>query len=245
MSTNIILPFHVTTDKIVMVIAKVVGCSFSKDTHKNLTAGKNYGKKEPFNPDLPITEENKWHIVFDSKEVYYSHSNTKDSVSVNLHFKDLADQSHSWFTMVEDAQYEEGKRVLPDSTVISVAVAKRLVDFFGGYADLNSERESDPTRIYKLSKQQQKKIKYPHVKIDPEDYTKTNYRWNLFYNALNNEPVLTIKELEAAKQYASYFTDKDEALYNTLSVLENHENLTNKINNIEIKSKETQSKLKI
>lgn len=244
-STKIIVPFHVTTDKILQVIAKVVGCPYEKDTHQNYTAGKDYGKKAPFDPNLPVSDTNKWHMVFDRDKVYYEHNGKKNSDNANLYFEDIAQSSYSWFAMLEDSQYEEGKRLAPDSTVTAVAVAKRLVNFFGGYAVFNDSFDDDDNYYYTLSKEQEKNIKYPHVHIHRDDYENVNYRWNAFQNALNNEPLLTVKELEEARKFSSYFTERDEALYGKLKILELHEKITDKVDSLEVKNKASLQKIKL
>lgn len=240
-NTKIILPYHVTTDKIVQVIAKIVGCAYTKETFSEMTSGKNYGKKKEFNPDLPITNDNKWHISFDRDKVYYENTGKKNTDSARLNFEDINGNLHSWFIILEDSQYEEGKILSPSSTTISVAVAKRLVDFFGGYAILNDSGnyENDPDYIYKLSSEKIANIKYPHLNIAREDYDlDPNYRWNLFQNALNNETLLTTKELEEAQKFASYVTPHDEEFYKRVKLQENFDNLTEKVSHIEVKAKD-------
>lgn len=243
-NTKIVIPYHVTNSNLLKVIAKVMGCPFEKDTFKNQTAGKHYGKKLSFNPDLPVSNENKWHIKFNDKTVYTDFISTRNINTGNLNFKDLSDQSHSWFFMLEDAENEEGKILLPDSTIISVAVAKRIVDFFGGYAIFNNDKdiEDSPQYFYNYVDKNVHNVKMPAKKDINLDLTLPeyqNYTYNLFQNALNNEPILTIKELDEAAKFSSYDTDKDKVFYEKimmhereLLIADRHNQLNEKINNI-------------
>lgn len=243
-STKIVIPYHVTNSNLLKVIAKVMGCPFEKDTFKNYTAGKDYGQKPEFNPDLPVSNENKWHINFDNKSVYSDFGSAKDITNCYLNFKDLSEQSHGWFFMLEDAENEDGKILLPDSTIISVAVAKRIVDFFGGYAVFNNDKdiEDSPQYFYNYLDKDVQNVKMPAKKDINLDLTLPeyqNYTYNLFQNMLNNEPILTVKELDAAEKFASYNTDKDKVFYEKimmyereLLIINRHDELHTKINDM-------------
>lgn len=215
---SIILPFFVATEKVLQVIAKVVGCPVIKKT----LLDKNY-EFYNFDPDLPCSDDNIWYIEFNKNEVYYEHSVPINYDIVSLYFKDLNNKSHIWSGLGTNNQNEIGKNFNPVSTFTNIAIAKRLVDFFGGSFSLNGKC------IYTKSND----VKYPDINIK-NNLNEINFRWNLYHNALNSEPILTVNELNEASEITSFSNKEEDELYFTLLEKEaekKYNNLNEKIPN--------------
>lgn len=235
-STKVTLPYHTRNQHILHVIAKIIGAPFEKDTYEDFAAGPNHGKKTKFNPNLEANESNDWHIDFHKDNVTLNANS--DATIIDLIVKDLNNTRHSFFFMPEDPQYEQGKLLNIDSSILNVVIAKRLVDFFGGHAIFNENREEDYPKY--VAGKNGNKIKFSKIKQNQS----SNDRFFQFVNLLDKEPVITIAEMDWAEKIASYNTEKDKAFYKRLHEIE-VENFYDKLNDLTTVKCENKTKKKI
>lgn len=203
-----LFPSYIKHEKVLYVIAKVAGASWDYYSFD----------KKKFDSTLPGSNTNPWHIKFDSKQV--KAENTHSIGMVNFNFHDAADQYYSWNYHLELSDRDDEKVLNPGSYGFSVAIAKRLVDFFGGQVQFSDSDEDYPERHYKNDNP-----KFPRI----IEETQSNERWYTFYNLLEQEPLLTYAELkEACDAYGT--SEKDAKLLSYLKNYELYINMEEKMN---------------
>jgi hypothetical protein len=203
-----VFPGYIKHEKVLYVIAKVAGASWHYASFD----------KNEFDNTLPGSNTNPWHIKFDSKQV--KAENTSCIGMINFNFHDGAEQYYSWTYHLELSDRDDEKVLNPGSYGFSVAIAKRLVDFFGGQTQFSDIDEDYPEKHYKNDNP-----KFPRIIKE----TEKNERWYTFYNLLEQEPMLTYAELkEACDAYGT--SEKDVKLLNYLKNYELYINMEEKIN---------------
>jgi hypothetical protein len=221
-NTRITLPHSAQSQKVLEVIAKVVGIPFEvENLYKEEKPLGKYGmprKPKPIDASLPSSADNTWRLVFEGwvHELKVTpNSGGYDALSHgNLMFKDAAGQQYAWMLHTETEE-ENTRSMLPSSHPLGVAVGIRLVKFFGGTVCYNDgvDEEKPSNRLRKSP---------ARAKFPPKTKDQTsNDRWHQFQNALRAEPMLTVKELEHAAKFAAYpSTDKYVVLLERLKVEE-------------------------
>lgn len=202
-----IFPSHIKYGNVLDVIAKVAGSSW---THKSFD-------KEPFDPSQPASNTNPWHLDFNDKTV--KATNTSCIGMIYFNFQDGAEQTYNWCYHLELADRNDEKLLSPGSYGFSVAVAKRLVDFFGGEARFSDTDEEHPERYYRNDNP-----KLPHI----IEETERNQRWYIFHNLLKNEPMLSYLELKTACE-AYGTTENDKKLLDYLKTYELYQRIEHSI----------------
>lgn len=212
-NTKIMLPLHVRSEHILQVVGKCVGVSFVKEAFEG-----NNGVIPEFDPDAPGSNQNPWHITFKSRQSFQVLAAQGDRLDFGqMLFTDIAGQAHGWY-FHQETDTEDHKRLDPPSSSLGVAVGRRLVRFFGGHVQYN-DGNSAPHMHYRRSP---KTAHYPPParRMLDED-CEPNIRWYLFQNALDVEPLVSIKELQQASKLAAYgLTDRDKLLMERLVVEE-------------------------
>jgi len=216
---KILLPLHVKAKNVFYVIHKSVGTEFIQRTFdKDQWHGREVKKiPTPFDGTLPSNKENPWFL--EPKNPISIEKYDFDYSLLRFTFQDICGNHYDWMFHPE-TEYEDGKLLNPGSSVLAVALAKRLVDFFGGHAIY---QDSDDEISYQINP---KKALYP-TKTKEQS---SDDRWYQFYNALNSVQLVTVKELESAQQYSGYFTDRDKALLDFLYKKEQRDHLDNQLN---------------
>lgn len=203
-NANIYLPAHVKTQQVFEVIQKTMGVEFVKSTFNDQKHIYVNGKSTtiespvPFDPDTPSTESNPWYMEL-SKNAKGG-IELKDVSYFSFTFYDLADnyyQSLYHLENEEEKALEPGcKSLNPQPTTAWCVIGKRLVDFFGGkmmYSDARDEDEEDnwyhnTSPIFPLKSLEQS----------------SNDRWYQYQNALNETPMISVKEMQEMANYAAY-----------------------------------------
>lgn len=197
-NTETKLPLHVTGDRVLQVISKVVGTSWELDTfsYEDGAAAHSFPenperKKKPFDPSLPASKDNRWHTSFKtSRDDMRATISGSGMSGGTLKFVDGTGKGHEWGWHPECVE-EDGKLITCGSHGLGIAVAKRLVQFFGGrvcYKD-NLDRVD-----YKIDP---KNARFPPKTPDQTG----DCRWYQFQNALMAEAMLTSQEIrQAAKK---------------------------------------------
>lgn len=214
-NVNIYLPPHAKTEKILEVILKVLGNDFD---HTQL----NDKHKVDFN--LPTNDNNSWFL--ESKIKTKDYFKMEDPSMFSCSFLDMAgNRLHTYLhTDSEDGHLPICKSLNPGSTAIWCVVGKRLVEFFGGQVIYNDCGDlEDSNNCYLVENP-----KYPAREIDKGGI---NDRWHLYYNLLNNEPLLTVDELKEMKKFCAYSkNDKDDKLITYLEKYEQMKELEGELN---------------
>lgn len=208
-SLEILLPLHVRSSRILLVMGKLAGVPWSYSTHFNanaqglLTDTNGHAGDEPgFCTQQPASPTNDWHIRFleKRKEVFgftsLGNGISEEISSAYLNFPDVAGTPHCWY-FFQETEYENGKLLAADVTPLYVALGQRLVMFFGGNISIGGivlfEAPSPPDN--------------QGTDLSSDD------RWYMFFNALNQTPLLTPQEIQAAARLtAAPPCRKDEAI---------------------------------
>ena len=225
-SCNIYLEPHAKTEQIFEVILKVLGNEFEhtffdRDSKKN--------KQPDFTK--PCDNNNSWYLR--AKENPNNRIELKDVDYFQFIFEDIA-KNQFYFNIhldSEDGHLPFCKNISPNSMATYCAVGKRLVDFFGGklnYSDCDDL--DDPKNYYLVDKP-----KFPARTMKEE----INERWHLYYNLLNEEPILTVKEIKEMTEKSAYDTERDKQL---ISYLEKYEQVKELENELSSKSDDTKTK---
>ena len=212
-SANIRLPLHVKGEHILQVIGKCVGVPFRKETFEDYK-----GDRPVFDPAVPGSNENPWHITFCPEGSVFELTPAKNSSLSfgQLFFTDMADQRHSW-SFHQETDTDDHKLVSPVSSSLAVAVGRRLVLFFGGALQVNDNKESDP----EYRKSPRSALFPPPRRRREDENPDPNERWYAFQNALNEVQPITVRELRAASKVSAHgLSERDQAL---LVVLEREE----------------------
>jgi hypothetical protein len=193
-----LFPSHIKHGDVLKVIAKVAGATWTHHSFDN----------KKFDSELPASNDNPWHINFTNDTVKAEHGSSIGMVRFS--FQDCVEQRYDWIYYIELSDNNDEKQLCPGSYGFSVAIAKRLVDFFGGEARFFDNDEEYPERYYRNNNP-----KMPHIIQQAE----VNERWYAFYNLLKNEPMLSYLELkEACDAYGT--TQKDKKLLDYLKTYE-------------------------
>ena len=198
-STKIKLPLSVQTDRLCLVIGKIVGApvhlkTFPEQKLSRRTRGfDTIEVPVPFDPAQPSSKDNPWHVSFagpwDARPHTQAASGGGELSHGTLVFTDQAGNTHHWF-FHQETEDEDHKLLSPGSHGLGVAVGRRLVKFFGGRLK-ESDATDDPPYDLRVSNA---RAKFPEKKR----HQVGDDRWYQFHNALNAEPVLSVQELAAA-----------------------------------------------
>ena len=230
-NANIYLPAHVKTQQVFEVIQKTMGVEFVKSTFNDQKHIYVNGKSTtiespvPFDPSSPANEGNPWRMELSN--------NTKNSIQLKdvsyftFTFYDLADNHYSSLYFLEAGEDERSlepgcKSLNPPPTTAWCVIGKRLVDFFGGkmmYSDARDEDEEDnwyhnTSPIFPLKSLEQS----------------SNDRWYQYQNALNETPMISVKEMQDMAEYAAYSdSERDIKLIEFLTKFERFQSLEAKL----------------
>lgn len=197
-NTETKLPLHVTGKRVLHVISKVVGAPWELDTFNYQDDARTYSfpenperKKKPFDPILPASQDNQWHISFKASQNDMRATISGSGMSVGtLQFVDGAGKGHEWGWHPECVE-EDGKLITCGSHGLGIAVAMRLVQFFGG-------RVCYKDNLYQVDYE----VDPRDARFPPKSPDQTgDCRWYQFQNALMAEAMLTSQEIrQAAKK---------------------------------------------
>ncbi len=225
-SCNIYLEPHAKTEQIFEVLLKVLGNEFEYTFFD-----RDNKKKQKPDTTKPCDNNNSWYLK--PKENPNNRIELKEHDYFTFIFEDVA-KNQFYFNIhldSEDGHLPFCKNMSPSSIATYCAVGKRLVDFFGGrlnYSD--SDDLDDPKNYYQVDKP-----KFPPRTMKEE----INERWHLYYNLLNDETILTVKEINYMVEKAAYFPDRDKNLIAYLEKYEQMKELDSELNN---KSEDTKTK---
>lgn len=197
-NTKIRLPLHVSTDRITQFVARVAGHPIGQDSFSDHTIHRVNGRLEtistprPFDPSLPSSKANSWHVEFVGPYDQRPHIKASEGNGLgfgSLIFRDAVGHSHSWYIHAE-TENEDFRELSPGCHGLAVAVGRRLVKFFGGNIQYSDAREDRPfdLRVSNTQATFPKKLKSQS----------SDDRWYQFHNALFSEPVLSSQELKQA-----------------------------------------------
>lgn len=218
-STNLYLPLHVRNDDLLMVLAKIMGETYRLATYddQKVVSYRPFRTEKvprPFDPTLPCSEENPWHIEFDRSRqgLQMSLSSASDTQNFRLNFVDLAKNPYAWnyFTNYDQTDSDglflrRAHLLSPSSTNIAVAACVRLARFFGGEVFFDDNKSKDKPDLSVSAKQA--------IFPAPKRGSTSNERWFAFFNALNEQSLLTESELVFGSQHCAYTTSGPQASF--------------------------------
>lgn len=203
-STQLYLPLHVRANDLLMVVAKVAGEAWSLRTFDK-DEGSRLARRVPvpFDPTLPASLENPWHVRFDRKDGPQISLTGNQAENFRLLFQDAAGAEHAWSYFPgydqrdpDDRFVRRAHHLFPSSTPLAVATCIRLARFFGGEVFFNDGQEKARPDLAVGARQ----AAYPC----PAKGSSANDQWYAFQNALNAEPRITAAELAEAQAWAGY-----------------------------------------
>lgn len=229
-NTNIYLPVHVKTKRVFEVIQKTMGVEFFKTSFSNNQTIRKNGKLEhisspsPFNPDLPCSKKNPWYMIANEK--------TKGEIELtstsyfNFKFNDISGNYYTCLYHLEidfKDNIELGSKFLnPSSSILWCAIGKRLIDFFGGKMLYSDEEDEDNLDNWYINDS-------PIFSYQTKEKSSDD-KWYQYYNALNETPLISIKEMNDMLPFASYpIHNREIKLQETLNKIENFKHLENKL----------------
>ena len=199
-SCNIFLPIGTTNEKITEVLARLMGAEMIQDSFEKQSFSRSSRDmvkvKEKFDPALPSSKTNSWFVQVEGAEMQSSDKFNPSYNHFQLVFKDMAETRYMWNFSTE-TESEKYKLINPGSYAMSGAVAKRMIDFFGGYAIYDDQKdtgEPDPT-----------KNPYVYENKNPvfgarQSGQSSDSRWYQYQNAIWNIKPLTSEEILAMKE---------------------------------------------
>ena len=212
---NIYLPADVKADNVFDIIQKIMGVEFIQTNFPDEK------KKKVFDGNLPISNNNQWHLEVTKQ---YKDSNVielKDINYLTFSFKDVVNNSYYCLYHTQDDsasdKLEPGAKLLnPGHGAIWCLIGKKLVDFFGGKMMYSDSRDEDDLDNWYMN---------ADGKFARDKYTnELNDKWNLFHNLLFKESRITSQELMEMQCYAAWY-NREENLYQSLKKLELFESL--------------------
>jgi hypothetical protein len=230
-NANIYLPAHVKTEHVFQVIQKTVGAEFLKSTFNDQKHTYVNGRMKtvevpvPFDPDTPASESNPWRMELAD--------NAKGAIELTdvsyfrFTFYDMADNHYMSLYHLETEETERAlepgcKSLNPPPTTAWCVIGKRLVDFFGGkmmYSDTMDE--DDPDNWYHNDS--------PIFPVKSPEQS-SNDRWYQYHNALNETPMISVKEMKEMEDYAGYANnERDIKLLEVLTKFERFQALDSKL----------------
>lgn len=204
---KVFLPLSVSAEHVFYVIGKYMGIDFDyhvfpQDVFNPYTR-KSTKVIPPFDPAQPASVDNPWHIKFDKS---FKINMGNHYYTLYFDFKDLVGKSYS-FLFMQETEFEDYKLLSIDSSAIHVALAKTIINFFGGRAHLNGDIDNNSQSLYICEKPL-----FPSKKNGqtPDD------RWYQFYNALNQVHLITADDIQQSSDISGYFTPEDKNLIDYL-----------------------------
>lgn len=203
--TNIKLPLWVRSESVLKVIGKSVGVPFSFGTIN----------QRPYHEKNPSDNLNPWFLKFNSSGDSYIKSKPVDyaSSAVDFLFQDISGSLHKWL-FFHETEDEDFKLLNPNQSAMSVAIGRRLIQFFGGeiqYCDYTSNSD------YKVS---QRLALYPKKKT----YQTSDDRWYQFQNTLKSFPILSLEEMDFAVKEGGC-SQRDQNFMDSLKTMKEKKNL--------------------
>lgn len=214
-SIRLHLPIHVQSRHLLKVIGKCVGVECRQ---AELDPG-----RRTVDFSLPASSTNHWVLRFDGKGDFAVRpaEHTNDLSFAYVLFTDLAGTDHRWELSSENED-EQSRLLHPDSTALSVAVARRLLQFFGGSLEYSGYREGSVDE-----KRTPRTALYPPNPRASSSRLTSDERFDLFQNALHAFPLLTPQEIKDAAASSSYgITPACQRLLDRLDVEFAHQHLT-------------------
>lgn len=185
MSTNcrVELPISARTRRLEVLIARIMGTPVScKPLQNNGT----------IDPSRPASPSNDWYMSVSSKDTWFRVEEKPFDLSFGILMVHAGHATISWPISMENEQERPGVTLLPDATPLHIAVSSRLVHFFGGRMQPNDSVD----RFIEVSPE--------HAKFGPMGNASSDQRWYQFHNAVRNEPVLTPREIQIARELSAY-----------------------------------------
>jgi hypothetical protein len=217
---EIFLEPHAKTEKIFEVILKITGHDFKKYY---------FDDDAPPNFEQKSSNKNSWYLK--PIETSDNKIEMEEPSWFICEFKDIAKNrlNFSIHTDSDDGHIPLCKALYPQSTAMWCAIGKRLVDFFGGQVIYSDYRNvDDPSNCYLVKHGKFSKKKKSQ---DSDD------RWHLYYNMLNEEPILTSKEIKDMQPFSSLFSEKDKILISHLEKYEEMKELEKELNEQPLQTK--------
>ena len=217
-SIRLHLPLHAKSRQLLEVIGKCVGVESQQQR-----LGPDRGQQVDFSS--PASASNSWIVRFmpaksDFKVQQADHVN--DLSFAYVIFSDLAGSAHRW-ELSSEHEDEDSRLLHPDSTALSVAVARRLLRFFGGSLQYNSSLVSECDE-----KRAPRTALYPPNPRAASARLSSDERFDAFQNALHQFPALSPQEIRDAAAHSSYgITPACQRLLDRLEVEASHQQISN------------------
>lgn len=230
-NANIYLPAHVKTQQVFEVIQKTMGAEFVKSTFPEQKHTYMNGRRTtvevpvPFDPDAPSNEANPWRMEL--AKTAKGEIELKDVSYFTFTFYDMADNHYHSLYFLETEENERAlepgcKSLNPPPTTAWCIVGKRLVDFFGGKMMYSDARDEDEPDNWYHNKNPIFPVKSPEQS--------SNDRWYQYQNALNETPMISVKEMKEMEDYATYSnSERDIKLIEVLTKFERFQALETKL----------------